>query len=210
MAGWFGDIAYNREYLKADSDNDGFLDKAQMANTKSAFKENGIYEIKNGSISFVKTTDVISYQKAAGAGLSSTSHSIEAELNKTISKDKNLDAVISHNEALSQNERIEYMKKSVLKMQEPNPTQLINHSNSNNPLVAHAKQDINNIMGLQRQNSDQSKAMAASAKAQAMGQDALSPNERQVLQDSGLLKSSDEFLSDFSKKEPGARLDRVV
>lgn len=72
-AGWFGDIAYNRECLKADSDNDGFLDKAQMANTKSAFKETGIYEIKNGSASFVKTTDVISYQKAAGAGLSSAS-----------------------------------------------------------------------------------------------------------------------------------------
>lgn len=73
VAGWFGDIAYNREYLKADSDNDGFLDKAQMANTKSAFKETGIYEIKNGSVSLVKTTDVISHQKAAVAGLSSAS-----------------------------------------------------------------------------------------------------------------------------------------
>ncbi len=42
VAGWFGDIAYKREFLKSDRNNDAKLDDVEYKNTKNEFYGHGI------------------------------------------------------------------------------------------------------------------------------------------------------------------------
>lgn len=42
VGGWFGDIAYKREFLKADGNNDGLLDESEYKNTKNEFAGHGL------------------------------------------------------------------------------------------------------------------------------------------------------------------------
>ena len=41
VGGWFGDIAYKREFLKADANKDGNLDSNEYLNTKNSFSHHG-------------------------------------------------------------------------------------------------------------------------------------------------------------------------
>ena len=41
VSSWFGDIAYKREFLKSDSNNDGMLNDKEYDNTKNSFSHSG-------------------------------------------------------------------------------------------------------------------------------------------------------------------------
>ena len=91
VSGWYGDIAYNRNFLKADSNGDGLLDKTEYQNTKNSFSVKKHAEIDTNS-GFVKITNEIEsgYSNSLDAG-DEQPKSISEELNSTISIDKNLD-----------------------------------------------------------------------------------------------------------------------
>ena len=112
VSGWFGDIAYKREFLKADTDGNGKLNNEEYQNTKNGFLGKGQDNLSfsNGEINVIDSTESIekSYvrpfeekQKQGTVRYNDGYHadSIESELNTTIRIDSNRDSYVTLNEA---------------------------------------------------------------------------------------------------------------
>jgi hypothetical protein len=110
VAGWFADIAYKREFLKADSDGDGKLNQEEYANTNNSFKHSGRVEKHGNKVdkisTWINSTYVSSNNKEKNVinqfNNDNTDINIDKQLNLTIDKDKNFDSEISFAEALQE------------------------------------------------------------------------------------------------------------
>lgn len=98
VAGWFADIAYARDFLKSDVNNDGILSEEEYGNTKNGF--GATQEIIFGK----KTLEVVdevnmNYLKSSSQynlyRNKDNINSLDDELNYTINSDKNFDGTIS-------------------------------------------------------------------------------------------------------------------
>lgn len=100
VSGWYGDIAYNRGFLEADSDGDGLLSKTEYTNTKNSFDVKKIADIDTNKGSLQISNEISSnYISSFDAG-DEQPHNISDELNSTISIDKNLDGSLELKEIL--------------------------------------------------------------------------------------------------------------
>ena len=113
VSGWFGDIAYKRDFLKSDSNNDGKLNEKEYDNTKNSFSHSGEVlthgsEIENIS---VQTGDIYESSSNKEKNIinqfnNEVNITIDKQLDLTINKDKDFNSEISFEEALT-----EYYKK---------------------------------------------------------------------------------------------------
>ncbi|TQR30656.1 hypothetical protein DMB92_07510 [Campylobacter sp. MIT 99-7217] len=113
VSAWYGDIAYQRGYLKADSNNDGFMEKSELDETRSAFASAGIYLKKDDMVLIADPTDFSTYKKVKNVTKREktlynegkfTSPTLALELDKTIKNDKDLNGSIILKEMLSLSE----------------------------------------------------------------------------------------------------------
>ena len=99
VSGWFGDIAYKREFLKADADNDGKLSEGEYQNTRNGYLTIGEAKgIGNKVLSVTETvteTYTTPHTKRPEQG-----ESVEAMLDFTLNADKNQDGQLSDMEYL--------------------------------------------------------------------------------------------------------------
>lgn len=116
VAGWFADIAYAREFLKADINNDGVLSEEEYGNTRNdtnislkvRFDEDTFLAEEKAIENYSKRTDweYVSYRNGKNEG------SIDEELNYTLNLDKNFDGNITLQEAYdgesSVNDKVKY------------------------------------------------------------------------------------------------------
>jgi len=108
VGGWFGDIAYKREFLKADSNNDGLLNESEYKNTRNEF--NGHGEVGIGRVdeyvdkSYVKTHENSSIIVRYNRKDYNQPKNIDDELNTTIRIDSNFDSNISLRESYNTKE----------------------------------------------------------------------------------------------------------
>lgn len=114
VAGWYEDIAYHREFLKADSNQDGKLDNSEYLNTKNDFDaKTFLYHKTDKDTKETIVTGAIEYIVKAYTSVGSNKHedlarysgaysanTISEELNTTIKLDSNLDGRMTLNEAL--------------------------------------------------------------------------------------------------------------
>lgn len=107
VGGWFGDIAYKREFLSADQDQDGKLNGSEYLNTKNSFSGDGIVTLNyiTGNASIEGKIDR-NYQKVgditSSIGLynqKNQSTSIDDELDTTLRIDKDFNSKISLTES---------------------------------------------------------------------------------------------------------------
>lgn len=91
IGSWFNEIAFNQNFLNADTNKDGFLNKAEMLNTfkSTAYNQGNIYE-RFGEVD---------YKIASLLGELKNYTSISNALNKVISDDTNFDLRITSKEA---------------------------------------------------------------------------------------------------------------
>lgn len=91
IGSWFNEIAFNQNFLNADTNKDGFLNKAEMLNTfkSTAYNQGNIYE-RFGEVD---------YKIASLLGELKNYTSISNALNKVISDDTNFDLRITGKEA---------------------------------------------------------------------------------------------------------------
>ncbi|MDL0087911.1 hypothetical protein [Campylobacter gastrosuis] len=106
----------------ADDDKNGALNKAEQERTNSYFAEFGrinntgmkITQVSiEGVDKYFQKSEYISSLITQPSGFSFTSNTIESELNRTLSADKNQDRLITQNELMSKNEQDEYLKSIV-------------------------------------------------------------------------------------------------
>ena len=99
VSGWFGDIAYKREFLKADADNDGKLSDGEYQNTRNGYLTIGEAKgIGNKVLSVTETvteTYTTPHTKRPEQG-----ESVESMLDFTLNTDKNQDGQLSNMEYL--------------------------------------------------------------------------------------------------------------
>ena len=99
VSGWFGDIAYKREFLKADADNDGKLSEGEYQNTRNGYLTIGEAKgIGNKVLSVTETvteTYTTPHTKRPEQG-----ESVESMLDFTLNTDKNQDGQLSDMEYL--------------------------------------------------------------------------------------------------------------
>ena len=99
VSGWFGDIAYKREFLKADADNDGKLSEGEYQNTRNGYS--GVGEAKGIGNKVLSVTETVTetyttpHTKRPEQG-----ESVEAMLDFTLNADKNQDGQLSNMEYL--------------------------------------------------------------------------------------------------------------
>lgn len=112
VSGWFGDIAYKREFLQADADKDGKLSKEEYNNTKNGFLGGALdlLNISNGKIhvfdsleeikkSYVKPLEETQRKGTVRYNDDYHADSIESELNTTIRIDTNFNSNVTLAEA---------------------------------------------------------------------------------------------------------------
>ncbi len=107
VGGWFGDIAYKREFLSADQNQDGKLNSSEYLNTKNGFSGDGVVTLNyiTGDASIEGKIDK-SYEKV-GDVTSNIGHynqknqsvNIDEELNTTLRIDKDFNSKISLSES---------------------------------------------------------------------------------------------------------------
>lgn len=114
VSGWFGDIAYKREFLKADANHDGKLDDKEYENTRNAFNGQGKDHLgitKNSVIieaseetldeknTYIKVSDESKLNGTVRYNDGYKAVSIDSELNTTIEINKNFDSTIGLDES---------------------------------------------------------------------------------------------------------------
>ena len=107
VGGWFGDIAYKREFLSADQNQDGKLDSNEYLDTKNSFSGDGIvtlnYKTGNASIegkidnNYQKVRDITS--SIGQYNQKNQSNNIDEELDITLRVDKDFNSKISLTES---------------------------------------------------------------------------------------------------------------
>ena len=111
VGGWFGDIAYKRGYLEADSNSDGFMNSIELMDTYSGFMSEGVYSMTIKAQVATNVETYIKFDKNFTQKHSTmvkenkfTSDTIEKELNRTLNSDKNSDGNITYGEIMSKDE----------------------------------------------------------------------------------------------------------
>lgn len=116
VSGWFGDIAYKRNYVGADSDKNGFLNDSEKGETLAGYGALVSYKTdeKDGSNVVLVQMDGVSsylpYSKHYDAPLANT---IEKALNESLKADTNMDGHLNLGELQSKEQIIKYAKKSI-------------------------------------------------------------------------------------------------
>lgn len=116
VSGWFGDIAYKRNYAGADSDKNGFLNDSEKGETLAGYGALVSYKTdeKDGSNVVLVQMDGVSsylpYSKHYDAPLANT---IEKALNESLKADINMDGYLNLIELQSKEQIIKYAKKSI-------------------------------------------------------------------------------------------------
>lgn len=116
VSGWYGDIAYTREYLKADKNQDGFMEKTELDETKSGFMGVGYFIREGQKIVLSVDLQTKSYLKLKNVYYKSdkfAAPTLALELDKTLKNDKNLDGIIKNSDVLSLEELIEADKATI-------------------------------------------------------------------------------------------------
>jgi len=105
VSGWFADIAYKREFLESDKDNDGKLSEDEYEDTKNNFgihievfgnqDNKNLYTSEKVAASYISNnkSDYSNYREFNAA------KSLDDELNETINVDKNFDGIMTLTEA---------------------------------------------------------------------------------------------------------------
>ncbi|MFA6138634.1 MAG: hypothetical protein WC667_11160 [Sulfurimonas sp.] len=108
VGGWFGDIAYKREFLSADKNQDGSLDSNEYLNTKNSFSHHGEVSGHGNEIDKISTWIGGIYESSNDKSKNiinqfndETNITIDKQLDTTISQDKNFNSEISFSEALT-------------------------------------------------------------------------------------------------------------
>ena len=111
VGGWFGDIAYKRGYLEADSNSDGFMSSIELMDTYSGFMSEGVYSMTIKADVATNVETYIKFDKNFTQKHSTmvkenkyTSDTIEKELNRTLNSDKNSDGNITYGEIMNKDE----------------------------------------------------------------------------------------------------------
>ena len=114
VGGWFGDIAYKRGYLEADSNSDGFMNSIELMDTYSGFMSEGVYSMTIKAQVATNVETYIKFDKNFTQKHSTmvkenkfTSDTIEKELNRTLNSDKNSDGKLSYGELINKKEHKE-------------------------------------------------------------------------------------------------------
>lgn len=115
VSAWFADIAYKREFISADANNDGKLSQEEYNQTKNTFSADvkvtvtKADNIKVDVEESVGTSYINPKEDDKYTSLYRSSHrakSLDDELNMTLSIDKNFDSKIDLAEAYSTNENV--------------------------------------------------------------------------------------------------------
>ncbi len=97
VSGWFGDIAYTRNYMRADDDKNGKLDPKEQVNVVDGYRVGAIImPSKDGNHKYVEV-EFRAYETLSARGMTDTSNvpsSIQEALNRTLHMDKNLDGEV--------------------------------------------------------------------------------------------------------------------
>ena len=95
VSGWFGDIAYKRNYVGADTDKNGFLSDIEKSTTLAGYGTENTFRIGNGSnvdsVDMQGISSYLPYNKHYDAPIQNT---IEKELNATLKADTNMDGYL--------------------------------------------------------------------------------------------------------------------
>jgi len=107
VAGWYADIAYKREFLKADSNHDGILDDSEYANTRNDFQGYGEL-ILNGAKEQITDSYVKVYENTSDIVRYNNEHykrpkNLDEELDTTLRINTNFDDKITLREAYNTN-----------------------------------------------------------------------------------------------------------
>ena len=127
VSGWFGDIAYKRNYAGADSDKNGFLNDSEKGETLAGYGALVSYKTdeKDGSNVVLVQMDGVSsylpYSKHYDAPLANT---IEKVFNETLKADINMDGYLNLGELQSKEQIIKSAKKTI---EGEAPTQMIDN-----------------------------------------------------------------------------------
>lgn len=120
VSGWFADIAYKREFLEADENNDGNISKDEYFNVKNSYDSvvNAVIKVNNKGgeklayYSEKVTEQYIKYKESSSVYRDSNVNnlvvSLDEELNRTLTLDKNFDGMTTPEElALSRGKDLE-------------------------------------------------------------------------------------------------------
>ncbi len=114
VSGWFGDIAYKRNYVGADSDKNGFLNDSEKGDALAGYSTEGNFAVGKGSnISSVDIQGIssyLAYNKHYDTNLPNT---IEKALNATLKADVNMDGYLTLGELHSKEEIINLTQKNI-------------------------------------------------------------------------------------------------
>ena len=116
VSGWFGDIAYKRNYAGADSDKNGFLNDSEKGETLAGYGALVSYKTdeKDGSnVVLVQMDGVSSYLPYSKHYDSPLANTIEKALNESLKADINMDGYLNLGELQSKEQIIKYAKKSI-------------------------------------------------------------------------------------------------
>ena len=116
VSGWFGDIAYKRNYVGADTDKKGFLKDSEKGDTLAGYSTLNSYKTdeKNGSnVALVQIEGVSSYLPYSRHYDAPLQNTIEKALNATLKADTNMDGYLNLGELQSKEEIIKYAKKTI-------------------------------------------------------------------------------------------------
>ena len=125
VAGWFADIAYTRDFLKADVNNDGVLSEEEYGNTKNClglssfieFEQND-FVVKEEALGYFKTNNIIYSSEGLNYNAYRTGKnesSIDDELNYTLNLDKDFNGNITLQETYEGESSIEQKVQENLK-----------------------------------------------------------------------------------------------
>ena len=113
VSGWFGDIAYKRNYAGADSDKNGFLNDSEKGETLAGYATNTTKKVEGANVTDVDFNGVSSYlpySKHYDAPLANT---IEKALNESLKADINMDGYLNLGELQSKEQIIKSAKKTI-------------------------------------------------------------------------------------------------
>ena len=116
VSGWFGDIAYKRNYVGADADKNGFLNESEKGNTLAGYSTLNSYKTdeKNGSnVALVQIDGISSYLPYSRHYDAPIQNTIEKALNATLKADANMDGYLNLGELQSKEQIIKFAKKTI-------------------------------------------------------------------------------------------------
>lgn len=116
VSGWFGDIAYKRNYVDADSDKNGFLNDSEKGETLAGYGALVSYKTdeKDGSnVVLVQMDGVSSYLPYSKHYDSPLANTIEKALNESLKADINMDGYLNLIELQSKEQIIKSAKKTI-------------------------------------------------------------------------------------------------